>query len=81
MHDAQNLFHKGKQIMNKKPPILIIDGLRSYHDTFNNEFYSNIKPSTEYVNVSKSGDMIDNKMERLNDEIRDREKVMRNLKI
>jgi len=81
MHDAQNLFQKGKQIMNKKPPILIIDGLRSYHDTFNNEFYSNIKPSTEYVDVSKSGDMIDNKMERLNDEIRDREKVMRNLKI
>jgi hypothetical protein len=67
--------------MNKKPSILIIDGLRSYHDTFNNEFYSNIKPSTEYVDVSKSGDMIDNKMERLNDEIRDKEKVMRNLKI
>jgi putative transposase len=50
MHDAQNLFHKGKQAMDKKPSTLITDGLRSYHDAFK-EFYTNIKPRTEHVNT------------------------------
>lgn len=49
IRDVQNLFHKGKQIMNKKPSTLITDGLRSYHDAFNKEFYINTKPRTEHV--------------------------------
>ena len=32
MHDAQNLFHKGKEAMDKKPSTLITDGLPSYRD-------------------------------------------------
>jgi transposase-like protein len=31
-HDAQNLFHKGKEAMDKKPSTLITDGLPSYRD-------------------------------------------------
>lgn len=81
MHDAQNLFHKGKEAMDKKPSTLITDGLRSYHDAFNKEFYTNTKPKTEHINtIRMQGDMNNNKMERFNGEVRDREKVMRNLK-
>jgi transposase-like protein len=66
MHDVQNLFHKGKEIMNKKPSTLITDGLRSYHDAFNKEFYINTKPRIEYVSpIWMSGDINNNKMERL----------------
>ena len=51
MHDAQNLFHKEKEAMDKKPSTLITDGLRSYHDAFNKEFYTNTKPKTEHINT------------------------------
>jgi putative transposase len=45
------------------------------------EFYINTKPRAEHVNTIRiQGDMNNNKMERLNGEVRDREKVMRGLK-
>jgi transposase-like protein len=81
MNDAQSLFHKGKKLANKKPDKLITDGLRSYHDAFNKEFYTNTTPRSEHINTIRlSGDMNNNKMERFNGEVRDREKVMRGLK-
>ena len=49
---------------------------------YNKEFFTIKTPRTEHVNTIKlSGNMNNNKMERLNGELRDREKVMRNLKI
>jgi transposase-like protein len=53
MHDVQNLFHKGKEIMNKKPSTLITDGLQkaSYHDAFNKDFYTNTKPRSEHIST------------------------------
>lgn len=81
-HDARALFRKGKEAVGKKPAQLITDGLPAYHDAFNKEFYTNMKPRTEHVNAIKmSGDMNNNRMERFNGEVRDREKVMRSLKI
>ena len=60
---------------------MIIDGLPSYQDAFNKEFYTHTKPRTEHVNTIRlQGDMNNNKMERFNGEVRDREKVMRGLK-
>jgi putative transposase len=81
MNDAQSLFHKGKKLTNKKTAKIITDGLPSYHDAFNKEFYTNSKPRSEHVNTIRlSGDMNNNKMERFNGKVRDREKVMRGLK-
>ncbi|WAM22356.1 MAG: hypothetical protein OI717_00075 (plasmid) [Candidatus Methanoperedens sp.] len=55
--------------------------LRAYYDAFNREFYQNSSPRSKYINAIKlDGDMNNNKMERINGEIRDREKVMRGLK-
>ncbi len=80
-HDAQGLFHEGKEITGKRPNVLITDGLQSYHDAFNREFYQNSSPRSKHINAIKlDGDMNNNKMERINGEIRDREKVMRGLK-
>lgn len=70
--------HEAKEIAGKRPNVLITDGLQSYHDAFNKEFYTNTNPCSKHINSIKlDGDMNNNKMERINGEIRDREKVMR----
>ncbi|MCX9028103.1 MAG: DDE-type integrase/transposase/recombinase [Candidatus Methanoperedens sp.] len=80
-HDAQTLFHEAKLIAGKRPNVLITDGLRAYHDAFNREFYQNSSPRSKHISSIKlDGDMNNNKQERINGEIRDREKVMRGLK-
>ena len=80
-HDARSLFHMGKEVMGKKPMTIITDGLKSYHDAYKREFFTIAKPRTEHVKgVMTAGEHTNNKMERLNGEIRGREKVMRGLK-
>lgn len=80
-HDAQELLKQGKEIVGRRPNTFITDGLQSYHDAYNKEFFTLKTPRTKHINAIKlSGDMNNNKQERLNGEIRDREKVMRGLK-
>ena len=84
MHDAAGLLHEGKQLMDKVPNILVTDGLPSYHNAFNKEFYTNTSPRPRHINAIKltgnAWNENNNKMERINGEIRDREKTMRGLK-
>lgn len=71
----------GKELMGKSPKTIITDGLPAYHDAYKKEFWTRYKDRTEHINAIKlSGDRNNNKMERFNGEIRDREKVMRGLK-
>jgi transposase-like protein len=80
-HDARKLFQLGVKTTGKKPMTIITDGLPAYHDAFNKEFWTMKKPRAEHINAIKlSGNMNNNKMERFNGEIRDREKTMRGLK-
>lgn len=80
-HDARKLFDLGKKATGKKPMTLITDGLPAYHDAFKKEFWTLKGPRSEHVNTIRlRGDMNNNKMERFNAEIRDREKTMRGLK-
>lgn len=79
-HDARGLFQEAKDIAGKRPETLITDGLPAYHDAFNKVFYTNSSPQSQHVNAIKlSGSKNNNKMERINGEIRDREKTMRGL--
>jgi transposase-like protein len=81
-HDARHLFQMAKERAGKRPHILITDGLRSYHDAWVKE-YSTKKLSDSTVHIRQitlAGQHNNNKMERMNGEIRDREKVTRNLK-
>jgi transposase-like protein len=81
-HDAQHLFQMAKEIAEKKPKILITDGLRSYHNAWLKEFRTNkLETSTQHIrHITLAGTHHNNKMERLNGEIRDRERVFRGLK-
>jgi putative transposase len=80
-HDASNLFQEGRDIIGRRPETLITDGLQSYHDAFAKVFFNNKKPRSQHINAIKiKGSMNNNKMERINGEIRDREKTMRGLK-
>jgi transposase-like protein len=80
-HDARKLFQMGQQLMGKKPMTLITDGLPIYHDAYKKEFWTLKGPRTEHISTIRlRGDMNNNKMERFNGEIRDREKTMRGLK-
>jgi putative transposase len=77
-HDARNLFMMAKRLMEKQPKTLITDGLTSYHVASKEVFYdtNHIRKITLDGKVHNN-----NKMERLNGELRDREKTMRGLKI
>ncbi|MBI3623244.1 DDE-type integrase/transposase/recombinase [Candidatus Pacearchaeota archaeon] len=81
-HDAANLFRKGKEVTGIKPRVLVTDGLKSYEDAYQKEFWEiNRQKRTLHIkHIRLSGDMNNNKMERLNGEFRDREKVVRGIK-
>ncbi len=80
-HDARKLLQMGKKVTGKKPSTFITDGLPAYHDAYKKEFWTLRNPRTEHISAVKlRRNMTNNKMERLNGEIRDREKVMRGLK-
>ncbi|HEY4699818.1 MAG TPA: IS6 family transposase [Nitrososphaerales archaeon] len=80
-HDARNLFKMGKESVGKKPRVLITDGLPAYNEAYKKEFWTQRNPRTQHIrHISIKGDKNNNKMERLNGEFRDREKVMRGLK-
>ncbi len=80
-HDARNIFQMARKVTGKKPETMITDGLRAYHDAYKKEFWTRRKPRTEHIrHIKLKGDHNNNKMERLNGEIRQREKTMRGLK-
>jgi transposase-like protein len=79
--DITPLFRKGKEVAARRPSTLISDGAPNFHDAYNKELYTNKWPRTKHIShVRFQGDHNNNKMERLNGEIRDREKTMRGLK-
>jgi putative transposase len=75
-HDARALFSRAKYLMGKQPKTLITDGLLAYGDASSVVF----SQAQHTRHVRFQGDMNNNKMERFNGEVRDREKVMRGLK-
>jgi transposase-like protein len=80
-HDARNLFRQGKEVAGKGPKLLITDGLPAYKDAFNKEYFTIKEPRPKHIcAIRLAGDKNNNRMERLNGEFRDREKVMRGLK-
>ncbi|MGH9876068.1 MAG: IS6 family transposase [Nitrososphaera sp.] len=79
--DVRPLFKKGKEVAGKKPMTLISDGAFNFQEAYQRELYSHTLPRTRHIrHIHLEGDHNNNKMERLNGEIRDREKVMRGLK-
>ena len=77
--DAKRAFRKSKEVANKKPRLVVTDGLPGYHSAFNSEFYNQHKSVQHIANVAlQSG--LNNSIERMHGSIREREKVMRGIK-
>ncbi len=81
-HDASGLFRQAKEVAQTKPKVIITDGLKSYGEAYRKEFWEiNRQKRTLHIeHIRMSGDMNNNKMERMNGEFRDREKVVRGIK-
>jgi putative transposase len=75
-HDARQLFIRARRLMAKQPKNIITDGLQTYSVASNCIF----PKATHTRHIRMQGDRNNNKMERMNGEIRDREKTMRGLK-
>jgi hypothetical protein len=78
----RNLFRLARVVAGKRPKLLITDGLPAYHQAYMKEYEINsVAMTTHHIRkIALTGERNNNKMERLNGEIRDREKVMRGLK-
>lgn len=71
----------GHWLAGKQPKTLITDGAPNFHEAYEKEFWTNkIGNRTEHIReIAFNGERHNNKMERMNGEIRDRERVMRGL--
>jgi len=81
--DVRPMFRESKEVAEKMPKTFISDGANNFHDAYRKEFTDTYgeKPSAVHVrHIRMAGDMNNNKMERQNGEVRDREKTMRGLK-
>lgn len=79
--DVRPLLKEGIKIAGGKPQVFITDGAANFHEAWRKEFYTNTYPRVQHIrHIHLAGDMNNNKMERMNGEIRDREKVMRGIK-
>ncbi len=70
-----------KQIAGKQPKTLVSDGAANFHEAYNKEFRTaRLETRTEHIrHIRLKGDHDNNRMERMNGEIRDRERCMRTL--
>lgn len=80
--DIRPLLKEGREVARKKPKVLISDGAPNFHQAYQKEYWTRNKGTrTKHIrHIRLQGDKNNNKMERLNGEIRDREKTMRGLK-
>jgi transposase-like protein len=79
-HDARHVFQTAIKTMGMKPNTLITDGLQAYNEAYRRLIYQQHKHTKHVRHITLRGTHNNNKMERFNGEVRDREKVMRGLK-
>jgi transposase-like protein len=78
--DARKAFRKSKEVGNKKPRLMVTDGLPSYKKAFNSEFYDHHLSRTHIADVALQ-ESLNNVLERMHGTIREREKIMRGIKV
>ncbi len=81
MEDVRPMFKEAQKVAQKKPMTLISDGANNFSYAFKKEYATWKTPRPKHIrHIHFLDDKNNNKMERFNGEIRDREKVMRGLK-
>lgn len=79
--DARKAFKKSKEVAgDKKPLLMVTDGLASYRRAFNSEFYDHHQSCKHVADVGLQ-ESLNNVLERMHGSIREREKVTRGLKV
>lgn len=73
-------MHEAAEMAGKKPKLFITDGLPAYQYAYQREFWTQDRETEHIRYITLTGQHNNNKMERFNGELRDREKVMRSLK-
>ena len=82
VRDARMVFQKAKQNCGgRKPKYIVTDGLQSYKNAINKEFLTSHNETEHLWNVGLKHHPNNNHVERLHGTIRQREKVMRGVKI
>jgi hypothetical protein len=75
------LFKEADEMARKKPQTLMSDDARNFPQAYIGEYRTMSAPRTQQIrHIHLEGDHNNNKMERMNGEIRDREKTMRGIK-
>jgi putative transposase len=80
IQDAKKAFRKSKEAGGKKPMLMVTDGLASYKKAFNSEFYDHHQSCKHVADVGLQ-ESLNNDLERMHGSIREREKVMRGIKV
>ena len=80
IEDAKKAFRKSKEVGNKKPRLMVTDGLPSYKKAFNAEFYDHHQSCKHVADVALQ-ESLNNVLERMHGSIREREKIMRGIKV
>ena len=81
--DVRPMFVEAMMIADKKPATLISDGAANFHEAWRSEYKSknHLQKDTEHIrHIHMKGDKNNNRMERLNGTIRDREVSYRGIK-
>lgn len=79
--NVRPMFAEAKRVGGKRPTTFITDGGWQFNRPFQKEFWSKVRPLSKHVrDIRLDGSVHNNKMERMNGEMRDREKVMRGIK-
>ncbi len=82
VRDARMVFQKAKRNCGgRKPKYIVTDGLGAYREAVNKEFITNHGETEHLWNVGLEHHPNNNHIERLHGSIRQREKVMRGLKV
>ncbi len=82
--DVKPMFREGQRIAGKNPTSIISDGAPNFAEATRNVFHVRRLPQDEQTkhirDITFDGERHNNKMERMNGEVRDREKTFRGLK-
>ena len=78
--DAKKVFRQSKKAGNKKPRVMVTDGLQSYKGAFKKELYDHHQSCKHVADVALQ-ESLNNVLERMHGSIREREKVIRGIKI
>jgi transposase-like protein len=79
VEDARKVFQNTKS-KTTRPKAIIHDGLQSYNEAFNREYFTNTNPRVKNIrSISVRNEGLNSVVERLNGTMREREKVMRGM--